>query len=113
MADENHAERTEPASPKRLEQAREEGRVARSHELSTFAMLMAGGGGLWLLGASVIGRLRLMLHDGLTLDVRPHTTVQYASDPNGVFAQYLQLLQSAANAWHPSGAAGDVVVVVA
>ena len=70
MADDNHAERTEPASPKRLEQAREEGRVARSHELSTFAMLMAGGGGLWLLGSSVIGRLRLLLHDGLTLDAR-------------------------------------------
>jgi hypothetical protein len=46
----------------------------------------------------------------VTLDVRPHTTAQYASDPNGVFAQYLTLLQSCGTAWRQSGAAGDFIV---
>ena len=53
MAEDNDSERTESASPRRLEQAREEGHVARSQELTTFAMLMAGGGGLWMLGGNL------------------------------------------------------------
>ena len=47
MAEETDLERTEPASQRRLEQARERGRVARSPELSTFAVLLAAGGGHW------------------------------------------------------------------
>src|SRR5471032_1791592 len=68
MADENDFERTEAATPRRLEQAREEGHVARSQELTTFAMLMAGGGGLWWLGAHLFDQLRVLLRHGLVLD---------------------------------------------
>jgi flagellar biosynthetic protein FlhB len=68
MADENNFDRTEAATPRRLEQAREEGQVARSQELTTFAMLMAGGGGLWLLGGALFDQLRVLLRHGLTLD---------------------------------------------
>jgi hypothetical protein len=35
MAEESDLEKTEPASPRRLEKAREEGNVARSRELVT------------------------------------------------------------------------------
>jgi flagellar biosynthetic protein FlhB len=68
MADENDFERTEAASLRRLEQAREEGHVARSQELTTFAMLMAGGGSLWLLGGQLFEQLRVLTRHGLQLD---------------------------------------------
>lgn len=69
MAEDNDSERTEAASPQRIEKAREEGQVARSHELTTFAMLMAGACGLWLLGADLFRQLGAMLQQGLILDV--------------------------------------------
>lgn len=68
MAEESDAERTEPASTKRLEQAREEGDVPRSREVATFTVLMAAGAGLWLTGGSLVGQLRSTLVSGLSLD---------------------------------------------
>ena len=68
MAEDNDFERTESASPRRLEQAREEGHVARSQELTTFAMLMAGGGGLWMLGGNLVEQMRVLLRHALKLD---------------------------------------------
>src|SRR5262245_36569608 len=68
MAEESHLERTEPASPRRLEQAREEGQVARSAELNTLVMLLAGAGGLWLTGGHLYSQLKAVLKDGLTFD---------------------------------------------
>jgi flagellar biosynthetic protein FlhB len=68
MAEESDAERTEPASAKRLEQAREEGDVPRSREVATFTVLMAAGAGLWLTGGSLVGQLRSALVSGLSLD---------------------------------------------
>ena len=68
MAEESDLERTEDPSQRRLDQAREEGQVARSRELSTFAVLIAGGAGLWLMGATLSAQLTKLLRDGLTLD---------------------------------------------
>ena len=68
MAEDNDQERTEEASPRRLEQAREEGHVARSQELTTFAMMAAAGGGLWWLGGQVFGRLMAVVRDGMRFD---------------------------------------------
>ncbi|HRL20454.1 flagellar biosynthesis protein FlhB [Alcaligenes sp. SDU_A2] len=48
MAEDSDLEKTEPASPRRLEKAREEGQIARSRELTTFLMLCAGIGGIWV-----------------------------------------------------------------
>src|SRR5258706_6174752 len=67
MAEDSDLERTEPASPRRLEQAREEGQVARSLELSTFAVLLAAAGGLWLMGASLMGQLSALMKNSLRL----------------------------------------------
>lgn len=47
-------ERTEQATPRRLEQAREEGQVPRSRELATAAILLAGSASL-LLSAPLLG----------------------------------------------------------
>ncbi len=61
-------EKTESPSQRRLDQAREEGQVARSRELSTFAVLMAGGAGVWLMGSALAGQLLSVVREGLTLD---------------------------------------------
>jgi flagellar biosynthetic protein FlhB len=42
MAEDSDLERTEPASPKRIEDARKKGQVPRSHELTSFSTLMVG-----------------------------------------------------------------------
>ncbi len=67
-AEDSDLEKTEQPSQRRLDQAREEGQVARSRELSTFAVLMAGGAGLWLMGDSLSQQLIRLIRTGLTLD---------------------------------------------
>ncbi len=68
VADDSDLERTEPASQRRLEQAREEGQVPQSRELSTFLVLIAGAGGIWVLGNWFTERIGAVLRDGLMLD---------------------------------------------
>ncbi len=54
MADnDNGQEKTEEATPRRLEKAREEGQVPRSKELTTTLVLLAGVGGLISLGGGI------------------------------------------------------------
>ncbi len=67
MADDSDAEKTEPASPRRLEKAREEGDVPRSREIATFTVLMTAGAGLWMTGGSLIGKLEQAMQSGLSL----------------------------------------------
>jgi flagellar biosynthetic protein FlhB len=67
MSEESDAERTEPASAKRLEQAREEGDVPRSRELATFTVLMAAGSGLWFTGEGLVNKLNSTMVSGLAL----------------------------------------------
>lgn len=67
MAEDSDAEKTEPASQKRLEQAREEGDVPRSREVATFTVLMAAGAGLWMTGEGLIRQLSSALVSGLAL----------------------------------------------
>ena len=68
MAEESDLERTEEPSQRRLDRARDEGQVARSRELSTFAVLFAGGVGLWLMGSALYAVLHRLMREGLTLD---------------------------------------------
>lgn len=68
MAEDSDAEKTEAASAKRLEQAREEGDVPRSREVATFTVLMAAGASLWMAGEGVLRRLMAALVSGLSLD---------------------------------------------
>lgn len=57
MAEESDLEKTEAATPRRLEKAREEGQVARSRELNTFVLLALGAGALWVLGGPLASTL--------------------------------------------------------
>ncbi len=68
MAEESDLERTEPATPKRLQKAREEGQVARSQELTTFALLMVAAAGLLFLGTGVMEKLLKIMQAGMQLE---------------------------------------------
>lgn len=65
MADESDLERTEPASIRRLEQAREEGRVPQSRELSAFLVLLSSIGGFWMLGGWLTQHATGIVRQGL------------------------------------------------
>lgn len=67
MAEESDLEKTEPASPRRLEKAREEGNLPQSRELMAFLVLAAGVGCLWAAGGWMSARTTALLRDGLTL----------------------------------------------
>lgn len=66
MAEESDLERTEPASTRRLEQAREEGNVPQSRELMAFMVLAAGAGVFWVLGGWLSQRSSGLLRHGLS-----------------------------------------------
>ncbi|HQT26118.1 MAG TPA: EscU/YscU/HrcU family type III secretion system export apparatus switch protein, partial [Burkholderiales bacterium] len=66
---EDKDQRTEAPSSRRLEKARlEEGQVPHSRELSTFALLIASGAGLWAMGSHLMGYLSDMMTRGLVFE---------------------------------------------
>ena len=66
MAEDSDLEKTEQPTERKLEQAREKGQLARSRELSTFSVLLAGGAVLWFMGASLTQNLIKLVHEGLS-----------------------------------------------
>jgi flagellar biosynthetic protein FlhB len=68
MSEEHDQEsRTLPATPRRLEQAREEGQVARSRELMAAATVVAGTACVWLGGPAWVDGCMRLLERGLRL----------------------------------------------
>jgi flagellar biosynthetic protein FlhB len=61
-------ERTEQATAKRLREAREQGRIARSRELNTLAMMVAAIGGLALLGPGIMDAMVRLASETLAPD---------------------------------------------
>ncbi|RAM66047.1 flagellar biosynthesis protein FlhB [Herbaspirillum rubrisubalbicans] len=61
MAEDSDMERTEPATGKRIERAREQGDVPRSRELATTLMLLVGGSCVWLFSGPVVTSLDRIL----------------------------------------------------
>lgn len=70
MAEESDLERTEDPTPKRLQDARERGQVARSRELATFAGLLAGGSVLLFTGGMLATSMVELLTRSLRFDRR-------------------------------------------
>ena len=66
MAEDSDVEKTEPASGRRIEQARSEGQVPQSKDLSTFLVLITGTAALWVTGAWIDQRLSTVLSHGLS-----------------------------------------------
>jgi flagellar biosynthetic protein FlhB len=80
MAEDSDQERTEAPSARRLEQAREDGDVPRSRELSTCTVLLAAGLGVWFLGGGVVTQIESLLASSLSLERAA------IFDPNLLFA---------------------------
>ena len=64
---ESDAERTEKATPKRLEEARKKGQVPRSTELSTAAVCIAAAIAIYSMGSMAAGQFADLMHDSLNL----------------------------------------------
>lgn len=94
MAEDSDLEKTEPASPRRLEKAREEGQVVRSRELNTFLVLSAGVGTLWVMGGFMFHQLRDIVHHSMWFDpnVGRDTTVMVGSAIALAFKALISLL---------------------
>lgn len=68
MAEDSELEKTEPASQKRLDEAREQGNVPRSRELATCSVLLVAGCALWMLGGRLTAQLGSLLAGSLTFE---------------------------------------------
>ncbi len=70
MAEENDnsQEKTEEATPRRIEKSREDGQTARSKELATMTVLLAGAGGLLMFGASLGASLENIMRESFALE---------------------------------------------
>lgn len=67
MAEESDLEKTESASPRRLEKAREDGDVPRSKDLATCTILLGGGLAFLMMGGNLMRELKMMVSGSLTL----------------------------------------------
>jgi len=86
MADQDSdQEKTEEATPRRLEKAREDGQVARSRELATFMLLLGGVVGLWTMGEMLYGQLGLVMEQAFLFERR------HAMETTPMLAQALDL----------------------
>lgn len=68
MAEESDLEKTEPASSRRLEQAREEGQVPRSREIGAFLILIVSAAAFWFVGPWMMQRTAAIVRRGLILE---------------------------------------------
>ncbi len=91
MPEESFQERTEQATPRRREEARNQGQVARSSELSSVAILLAGLMALSGLGAYMYRGLAQfttqMLSDGFTIQLDLGNATSYILDWAGATVQ--------------------------
>ncbi len=81
---ENDQDRTEQPTGKRLEEARKEGQLPRSADLSSAAVLLVAGAGLRMFGSGVGSALMALMSAGLSLpaaaDFAPQRAVATAGD---------------------------------
>jgi flagellar biosynthetic protein FlhB len=68
LAEDSDLERTEPPSARRLEKARDEGRVPQSRELAAFLVLASAVGGFWMLGGWLTHHASGIIRHGLTFE---------------------------------------------
>lgn len=89
MAEDSDLEKTEPASARRIEQAREEGQVAQSRELATFLVLISAVLTFWVVARWLTQHATSLLRDGLSFNR------SQAFMPEYMFEQLSRLSQDA------------------
>ncbi|MCL5254625.1 MAG: flagellar biosynthesis protein FlhB [Gammaproteobacteria bacterium] len=62
------SEKTEPATPRRLQKAKDEGQVARSRELTTFVLLLGGLIGLWGMGSVLYSQVGFVMEQSFLFE---------------------------------------------
>jgi flagellar biosynthetic protein FlhB len=82
---ESDAEKTEQPTGRRLEQARDEGQVPHSRELSSFLVLMVAAASFWLLGGWFSERAITLMRGGLDMDAA------FLREPDLVFVRLGEL----------------------
>jgi len=70
VAEESDLEKTEPASPRRIEKAREDGQVPQSRELAAFLVMAAGALGIWAMAGWLMQHGENLMRTGLMLERR-------------------------------------------
>lgn len=67
MAESESQDKTEQPTPKRQEDAKQKGQVARSRELNTMMVMLVGTAGLLLMGKNILQDLASLVTDSLTV----------------------------------------------
>src|SRR5690554_2502592 len=103
MAEENDSsqEKTEEPTPRRLEKAREDGQTARSRELATMAVLLAGAGGLLIFGKSLAIAMEQIMRGAFVLDRQE------------IFDTRFMSTQLIASAWEAAAALTPLLILLA
>lgn len=114
MAEDSDLEKTEEPTGRRIEQAREQGQVPHSRELSTFLVLIVAGAAFWMMGGWFMQRSLVIVQRAFAIEPRyvrePGLMLPRLAEVSGdvlvVFAPLLALLLVAAilppfflNAW--------------
>jgi flagellar biosynthetic protein FlhB len=107
MAEDSDLERTEDPSPRRLEEARNRGQVARSQELVTFAVVATGMGAFFAQGSAIYAALKGIMTNSLRFD---HATL---GDPTRMLQQLYQAFSDALQAILPLMGATVVAAILA
>ncbi len=68
MAEDSDLERTEEATPQRIQKAREDGQIARSQELTTFTLLLTAAAGLVFMGNNLMEKLLNIMREGIQME---------------------------------------------
>lgn len=97
MAEDSDLEKTEDATPRRIERAREQGQVPHSRELSTFVVLITGLLAVVFMAESLYEGMRLLMSSNLTFSVADlktpdqqiHRLYQAAADALFLFLPFL------------------------
>jgi flagellar biosynthetic protein FlhB len=89
MAEENAQERTEAATPKRQEDARQKGQVARSRELSTSALLLVSASLFYVFADHIYQSLAAFLYAGL------HLSTPEMTDSGDLLRHFARMLMMA------------------
>ena len=90
MAEENAQERTEAATPKRRDDARKKGQVARSRELSTSALLMVSASVFFGFADNIYQSIAGFLYAGL------HLSSAVMADPQDLLRHFATMCETAA-----------------
>ncbi|WP_301102963.1 flagellar biosynthesis protein FlhB [Propionivibrio sp.] len=85
MAEESDLEKTEHASSRRLEQAREEGQVPRSREIGAFLILLVSASAFWFVGPWMMQRTTSIVRRGLILEA------PFLRDPQFMMVRFADL----------------------